>query len=140
MSPKLHLPHAAIVAVNFVAVVVAFPAFAADASAWDGDQRAAVRLIAGGPQKLDGVVVQTAGVQIRLADGWKAYWRYPGDSGVPPRFDFSKSTNVKSVTVRYPAPHRLTDDSGTTIGYKHGVIFPLVIVTNDAAKPVSLAL
>ncbi len=47
-----------------------------------------------------------AGVEIRPADGWKtACWRYPGDAGIPPRFDFSLSTNVKSVTVRWPAPH-----------------------------------
>ena len=26
------------------------------------------------------------GLQITLAPGWKTYWRYPGDAGVPPRF------------------------------------------------------
>ena len=41
--------------------------------------------------------VHRAGIEIRLAPGWKTYWRYPGDSGVPPRFDFSGSRNVKSV-------------------------------------------
>ena len=45
-----------------------------------------------------------AGIEIKLKQGWKTYWRYPGDSGVPPAFDFSKSQNVKSVTVLYPAP------------------------------------
>ena len=59
-----------------------------------------------------------AGIELRLAPGWKTYWRYPGDSGIPPRFDFAKSRNVKSVTVRWPAPQRLTDESGTSIGYK----------------------
>jgi DsbC/DsbD-like thiol-disulfide interchange protein len=43
------------------------------------------------------------------------------------------------VTVRYPAPHRLTDESGTSIGYKHGVVFPLEIVAQNAAQPVMLA-
>ena len=78
--------------------------------------------------------IHRAGIEIRLAPGWKTYWRYPGDSGIPPRFDFSHSTNVKSVTVRYPAPQRLTDESGTSIGYKHGVVFPLEIVPQDAAQ------
>jgi DsbC/DsbD-like thiol-disulfide interchange protein len=116
------------------------PAQAADASPWDGTERAAVRLIAGMPGKVDGTAVQRAGVDVRLADGWKTYWRYPGDSGVPPRFDFSKSTNVKSVTVRYPGPQRLKDDSGTSIGYKHGVVFPLEIVPMDVTRPVGLSL
>ena len=120
MSPKIHAHAAAILAVNLVVTVaVSRPALAGDASAWDGDQRAAVRLIAGAQRG----TVRRAGIEIRLAPGWKTYWRYPGDSGIPPRFDFSPSKNVKSVTVRYPAPHRLTDESGTSIGYKHGVVF-----------------
>ena len=136
MSPKIHAHAAAILAVNLVVTVaVSRPALAGDASAWDGDQRAAVRLIAGAQRG----TVRRAGIEIRLAPGWKTYWRYPGDSGIPPRFDFSHSKNVKSVTVRYPAPHRLTDESGTSIGYKHGVVFPLEIVAQNAAQPVMLA-
>ena len=136
MSPKIHAHAAIIVAANLVVTVaVSRPVVAADASAWDGDQRAAVRLIAGAQRG----AVHRAGIEIRLAPGWKTYWRYPGDSGIPPRFDFSQSKNVKSVTVRYPAPHRLTDESGTSIGYKHGVVFPLDIVVQNAAQPVMLA-
>jgi DsbC/DsbD-like thiol-disulfide interchange protein len=134
-------PTTLIFCANLVVLVAAAPsALAADASPWDGTERAAVRLIAGVPQKVGGTAVQRAGVQIRLADGWKTYWRYPGDSGVPPRFDFARSRNVKSVTVRWPAPQRLTDESGTSIGYKHEVVFPLEVVPQDAAKPVELAL
>jgi len=136
MSSKIPAHAAAILAVNLVVTVaVSRPALAGDASAWDGDQRAAVRLIAGAQRG----TVRRAGIEIRLAPGWKTYWRYPGDSGIPPRFDFSHSKNVKSVTVRYPAPHRLTDESGTSIGYKHGVVFPLDIVPQNAAQPVVLA-
>jgi len=144
MSPKLHLPRAAILAANFVVMVAASvaaaaPARAADASEWDGDQRAAVRLIAGMPRG-DGNATRRAGVEIRLAPGWKTYWRYPGDAGVPPRFDFSGSRNLKAASVRYPAPHVLSDESGTSIGYKNEVTFPLLIVPEDASKPVTLAL
>jgi DsbC/DsbD-like thiol-disulfide interchange protein len=107
------------------------PGFAADASPWDGGKHTAARLIAG-------ATAQSAGVEVRLMAGWKTYWRYPGDSGIPPRFDFSGSQNVKSVTVRWPAPQRLTDESGTTIGYKHDVVFPLEVVPEDAGKPTTL--
>ena len=135
MPPKIHAHAAAILAVNLVVTVaVSRPAPAADASAWDGDQRAAVRLVAGAQRG----AAHRAGIEIRLAPGWKTYWRYPGDSGIPPRFDFSNSKNVKSVTVRYPAPHRLTDESGTSIGYKNGVVFPLEVVAENAARPVAL--
>ena len=134
-------PTALIFCANLVVLVAATPsALAADASPWDGTERAAVRLIAGAAQNVGGKPVQRAGVQMRLADGWKTYWRYPGDSGVPPRFDFARSRNVKSVSVRWPAPQRLTDESGTSIGYKHEVVFPLEIIPQDAAKPVELVL
>ena len=126
--------------VFMVALAAPAAAAAADASAWDGGQRASVRLVGGMVQMSGAGKIYRAGVEIRLADGWKTYWRYPGDAGIPPRFDFSRSTNVKSVNVRWPAPHRFTDDSGTSIGYKHGVIFPLEVVPEDATKPVGLAL
>ena len=126
------LRRVAMFAANLVFLLaIVRPALAADASPWDGGKHTAARLIAGATS-------DRAGIEIRLMPGWKTYWRYPGDSGIPPRFDFSGSQNVKSVTVRYPAPQRLTDESGTTIGYKHDVVFPLDIVKEDAGKPVTL--
>ena len=125
---------ATIFAANLVFLLaVVRPALAADASPWDGGKHTAARLISG-------TTPQRAGVEIRLAPGWKTYWRYPGDSGMPPRFDFSGSRNVKAVTVRWPAPQRLADESGTTIGYKRDVVFPLEIVAEDAGKPTTLRL
>lgn len=111
---------------------------AADASSWDGDARSAVRLVAAGPVSPRGLL--RAGVEIRLAPGWKTYWRYPGDSGVPPTFDFSKSENIKSVAMLWPAPHRFTDDGVASIGYKGGVVFPLHIVPKNPDLPTTLRL
>jgi len=128
-----------VLAANLV-LLVAQPACAADATAWDGNQRSAVRLISGALRIVAGATIHRAGVELRLAPGWKTYWRYPGDSGIPPRFDFSKSQNAKSVTVRWPAPQRIADEGGTSIGYKHDVVFPLDVVPEDAGKPVTLAL
>src|SRR5882724_9791240 len=87
----------------------ALPACAGDASKWDFGPHSAVRLIAAGSTTETGVPRPRAGVELKLAAGWKTYWRYPGDSGVPPRFDFSQSTNVKDVTVEWAWPHRFTD-------------------------------
>jgi DsbC/DsbD-like thiol-disulfide interchange protein len=114
---------------------------AADASPWDNDLRSAARLIAA-TARGDGVSrLFRAGVQIKLQPGWKTYWRYPGDSGVPPTFDFATSDNVKSVTVLYPAPMRFDDGAGgTAIGYQGAVVLPLRVVPQDAGKPVMLRL
>jgi DsbC/DsbD-like thiol-disulfide interchange protein len=113
---------------------------AADASSWDRGLRSAVRLIAASAATDGGAPALRAGIEIRLDKGWKTYWRYPGDSGVPPRFDFKRSHNVRGVTVKWPAPHRFTDDGGQSIGYKDHVIIPLSVVPADPGKPVTLRL
>jgi DsbC/DsbD-like thiol-disulfide interchange protein len=113
-----------------------FNALAADASAWDGDGHAAMRLVAGSRPN-DPL---QAGIEVRLGDGWKTYWRYPGDSGVPPVFDFSKSDNIKSISILWPAPHRFTYEGGASIGYKGDVMFPVRVVPEDPGRPVTLRL
>jgi DsbC/DsbD-like thiol-disulfide interchange protein len=116
------------------------PAAAGDASDWNGDTRAGIRLIGGAQAAEGGSQILRAGLEIRLAPGWKTYWRYPGDSGVPPHFDFGKSENVKSVAVQWPAPQRLADSEGITIGYKSDVVFPLKVAPQDPTRPVLLRL
>jgi DsbC/DsbD-like thiol-disulfide interchange protein len=113
---------------------------AGDASAWDGGLRSGVRLIAGASRTESGATIHRAGIDVRLARGWKTYWRYPGDSGLPPRFDFTHSENVKAIAVRWPAPQRLEDESGTSIGYKSDFVLPLDVWPQDGTKPVKLRL
>ncbi len=121
-------------------LTAAGPATAADeASRWDGDARSAIRLIAGSPAA-GKTAPMRAGIQIRLKPGWHTYWRYPGDAGVPPRFDFSGSQNVKAVEVLWPAPQRIAEESLVAIGYTGDLTLPLVIVPQNAAKPVVLRL
>lgn len=110
-------------------------AHAEDASPWQKGPHAAVRLLAGshsGPVLLGGIAIQ-------LDPGWKTYWRTSGDSGVPPRFDFSKSDNVEAVTVLWPAPMKFDDGAGGfSLGYHDQVVLPLRIVAKSNDKPVTL--
>jgi DsbC/DsbD-like thiol-disulfide interchange protein len=116
-------------------------AIAADVSPWDQDAESAARLVAARAQDRGGVRVFRAGVEIRLKHGWKTYWRYPGDSGVPPSLDFSRSRNVRSVIVLYPAPSKFPDGAGGhSIGYKGDVVLPLHVVPQDVRRPVALDL
>jgi DsbC/DsbD-like thiol-disulfide interchange protein len=108
-----------------------------DVSPWDGDARGAARLIAGARPPGQGAPLR-AGIEIRLKQGWHTYWRYPGDAGVPPRFDFTGSQNVKAVEVLWPAPRRLPEAGLATIGYDRDVILPLRVTPQDQAKPVAL--
>jgi DsbC/DsbD-like thiol-disulfide interchange protein len=118
--------------------------YAQDASAWDKQRDSEARLIGGAGVNnagAPGLSYLHAGLEIQLDPGWKTYWRYPGDSGVPPTFDFSGSDNVKSVTVEWPAPQRFPDGAGgNSIGYVDDVILPLRVFQIDPAKPAVLHL
>ena len=78
------------------------------------------------------------GVEVVLKDGWKTYWRSPGDAGLPPQIEWAGSTNFKSAALTYPRPHRFTLFSHQTFGYKNQVVFPVAIVPAEAGKAVDL--
>src|ERR1700710_1554438 len=127
------------VALGFTATLFmssfAIEARAQDSSPWQRDGHSAIRLLAG---SRSGAVL-LGGVAFQLQSGWKTYWRTPGDSGVPPRFDFSKSDNVEPVTVLWPAPVKFDDGAGGhSLGYHDQIILPLRIVAKNADKPVTL--
>jgi DsbC/DsbD-like thiol-disulfide interchange protein len=129
------MPAALGLALTLSVACMAIEVRAEDSSPWQRDTHSAVRLLAG---SRSGAVL-LGGIAIQLQPGWKTYWRTPGDSGVPPRFDFSKSDNVEAVTVLWPAPQKFDDGAGgTSLGYKQQVVLPLRIVAKNADKPVTL--
>jgi DsbC/DsbD-like thiol-disulfide interchange protein len=108
------------------------------ATAWIDGYNSKSRLIAANSA---GKPLIMAGFEVAMAPGWKTYWRNPGDAGgVPPHIDWAASTNVAAVKVLFPAPTRLKDASGDSIGYKSSVVFPLEVTPKDATKPVDLKL
>src|ERR1700726_4421436 len=122
-------------AVTLVASSLAIEARAQDASPWQREGHSAVRLLAG---SRSGAVL-LGGIAFQLQPGWKTYWRTPGDSGVPPRFDFSKSENIEAVTVLWPAPTKFDAGAGGhSLGYHDQIVLPLRIVAKNADKPVTL--
>jgi DsbC/DsbD-like thiol-disulfide interchange protein len=123
------------VAATVFASSLAAGACAQGSSPWQRDQHSAVRLLAG---SRSGAVL-LGGIGFQLQPGWKTYWRTPGDSGVPPRFDFSKSENIEAVTVLWPAPTKFDDGAGGhSLGYHNQIVLPLRIVAKNADKPVTL--
>ncbi len=126
-------------ALGFAATILlsslAIEARAEDASPWLRDGHSAVRLLAG---SRSGAVL-LGGIAFQLQPGWKTYWRTPGDSGAPPRFDFSKSDNIEAVTVLWPAPAKFDDGAGGhSLGYHDTIVLPLRIVAKNPDKPVTL--
>jgi DsbC/DsbD-like thiol-disulfide interchange protein len=107
-------------------------------SAWSLAPQSRARLVAGAAKHVDGRGGVLAGVEIALSPKWKTYWRMPGDSGVPPQFDWSGSQNLAEATVLYPVPQLFKDKSGTTIGYVSSVVFPVEIRPLEPSLPIKL--
>lgn len=69
------------------------------------------------------------GIRMRLEDGWRTYWRVPGPSGVPTKMYITRSANVASSRMLWPAPSLIEQFGYTSIGYAGEIIFPIEIRT-----------
>lgn len=114
--------------------LVSLPAQAASTD-WITVTGGAVRVISAGPLENG---TYHAGLEFSLDPGWHTYWRYPGEAGVPPTFDFSGSQNLAGANVRYPAPGLYNDGFSTSIVYDENVVLPILVTPDDPQAPVEL--
>lgn len=106
---------------------------------WIKTDQSSLRLISGvdGVKGLDFLRI---GLQIKLAPGWKTYWRSPGDAGIPPRLDWSGSTNLKTAKISWPLPEQFEAYGFKSWGYHDEVVFPIDIALQEVGKPLDLKL
>jgi DsbC/DsbD-like thiol-disulfide interchange protein len=119
-----------------VAVLIAGAPAAVAAAPTPSKPGASVRLVVAGV--VDGR--PELGIEIALEPGWKTYWRTPGDAGIPPVVDWSKSTGASAFDLRFPAPVRFGEEGVTSIGYTGPVVLPIDLALADPAKPAKLDL
>ena len=74
------------------------------------------------------------GVKIELKEGWKTYWKNPGDAGAPITIEFNDTSIENKLKVLFPFPEKFTDHGVSTIGYEGQVIFPVRIQKNEIDK------
>jgi len=74
------------------------------------------------------------GLQYKLQEGWKTYWRSPGDGGFPQKIDWSQSINIQNLEILWPTPEEFEILGILSIGYINEVIFPLKILLKDIQK------
>ena len=128
-----------LITIGFGTIMASAGAHAQSATPWVEGYNSKTRMIVGAIAKPGAAPRTLAGIEITMAEGWKTYWRTPGDAGgVPPNFDWAGSDNLASAKVLYPAPARLKDASGDSVGYKKTVIFPVEVTAKDPSKPVKL--
>ncbi|HCT9896777.1 TPA: thioredoxin family protein [Citrobacter koseri] len=64
-------------------------------------------------------------LDVKLEDGWKTYWRSPGEGGVAPAIAWKE--NMPAVDWFWPTPSRFDVAGMTTQGYHHRVTFPMAV-------------
>ncbi|MFN4171530.1 MAG: protein-disulfide reductase DsbD domain-containing protein [Pseudorhodobacter sp.] len=79
-----------------------------------------------------------AALHLRLNPGWKTYWRAPGDSGIPPSFDWTGSRNLGAVRFHWPRPEVSDGAAGRTIGYSRELILPMEVQPSRRGEPMHL--
>lgn len=79
-----------------------------------------------------------AAIHIQLADGWKTYWRAPGDTGIPPSLNWQGSTNLAGVTFHWPVPEVLDTAGMQTIGYSSDLILPMTLTPSEMGEDMLL--
>ncbi len=101
-------------------------------SEWAVSDNVRARLLSGAETIGDDTQIQAA-LEIDLSDGWHTYWKHAGDSGLPIRFNWEESENVKTVDVSYPVPLRKTELNILTVyAYDERIILPMTIDLEEA--------
>ncbi|GAA3536672.1 protein-disulfide reductase DsbD family protein [Zobellella aerophila] len=77
-------------------------------------------------------------LEVALDDGWKSYWRSPGEGGIAPRIDWQGSENLAAVNWQWPTPERFMLLGVETQGYQDEVAFPLQLAPEDPSRPIHL--
>ncbi len=89
-----------------------------------------------GWQNADGSY-QTA-IAIDLEDGWKTYWRVAGPAGIPPSFNWTKSSNIGNISWTWPTPKVFNTNGLMSIGYSGPLMVPVTITPADPNRPVNI--
>jgi DsbC/DsbD-like thiol-disulfide interchange protein len=131
---KRLLPPGLAFAAAAAAIAVASPASAA-VGAWIDADAVQLRLVASAGENGGDPM---AAIEMRLAAGWKTYWRTPGAGGLPTLFDFGASRNLADVEVTYPAPRRYNDGYSATNVYEGRVVFPITMTAAVPTAPMTV--
>ena len=77
------------------------------------------------------------GVKIILEEGWKTYWKNPGEAGAPMSIDFNDNSGILEKEILFPFPKRFTDYDIETIGYEKEIIFPVRLKLDESKKKIT---
>ena len=79
-----------------------------------------------------------AALHLKLAPGWKTYWRAPGDAGIPPVFNWAGSDNLRGVSYHWPRPEVFVNFGMRSVGYTDELVLPIELHPKAKGQPIQL--
>ena len=70
------------------------------------------------------------GIKFNLTNGWKTYWKNPGDAGEPISINLINNKKDDELELLFPFPQKFIENEIRTIGYENEVIFPVKVSKN----------
>lgn len=117
------------------ALALALPTLHADAGGLNPDDIVQAEILPGWRTKSG---TQMAALHLQLAAHWKTYWRVPGQSGIPPQFNWSGSGNLAGAKIHWPVPQVFMVNGLQSIGYSEELILPIEFTPARPGEPVLL--
>ncbi|MEY0972710.1 protein-disulfide reductase DsbD family protein [Providencia huaxiensis] len=68
-------------------------------------------------------------LDVKLDEGWKTYWRSPGEGGVAPEIVWSSP--VEATDWQWPTPGRFDVAGVSTQGYMGDIVFPITVTSHE---------
>lgn len=124
-------------AVTWVSGVLVQPASAAESEVFSNPAVTA-RLISAEDRIAPNAASVSLGLALEFGDGWKGYWRTPGEVGLAPAIDWAGSSNLNSADVLWPAPERFEAFGIENFGYANQVVLPIRATLETAGETLDL--
>lgn len=77
-------------------------------------------------------------ISFELKNNAKFYWRNPGELGLPTKFDFSRSRNLKNTKVFWPVPELYLKNNVASYVYQQDTDFIVKLTPNDPSEDIQL--
>jgi DsbC/DsbD-like thiol-disulfide interchange protein len=76
----------------------------------------------------------TLGIRLLLEPEWHAYWKNPGDAGLPMMAELVDANGYSAGELRFPTPHKSGTPDAVLYGYDSEVVFLLPVKAPAGAQ------
>jgi DsbC/DsbD-like thiol-disulfide interchange protein len=122
-----------IVVLLFLLVVAASPALSAETPWQDVTAGVRLRIISSDTKASDGTTL--IGLELDMPQGYRTYWRDPGESGIPTQVDIAGSQGLSDAAIEWPYP--ATEITGGFLDYVYSgpTVLPVKVkASGNAAR------